>query len=53
MLSGKRQVEYSQTGELIINGMTSCTPIAFENKTDRLEWVMIDDNKIVKCTYKL
>ena len=51
--SGKRQVEYSQTGELIINGMTSCTPIAFENKTDRLEWVMIDDNKIVKCTYKL
>ena len=51
--SGKRQVEYSQTGEIIINGMTTCTPIAFENKSDRLEWVMIDDNKIVKCIYKL
>lgn len=33
--------------------MTTCTPIAFEAKSDRLEWVMIDDNKIVKCTYKL
>lgn len=51
--SGKRQVEYSQTGEIIINNMTTCTPIAFEAKSDRLEWVMIDDNKIVKCTYKL
>ena len=51
--SGKRQVEYSQTGEIIINGMTTCTPIAFENKSDHLEWVMIDDNKILKCTYKL
>ena len=51
--SGKRQVEFSQTGELIINGMTSCSPISFENKGDHLEWVMIDDNKIVKCIYKL
>jgi hypothetical protein len=46
-------VEFSQTGELIINGMTSCSPISFENKGDHLEWVMIDDNKIVKCIYKL
>ena len=51
--SGKRQVEYSQTGEIIINGMTTCSPIAFENKNDHLEWVMIDDNKILKCIYKL
>ena len=51
--SGKRQVEYSQTGEVIINGMTTCTPIAFEKKSDHLEWVMIDENKILKCIYKL
>ncbi len=51
--SGKRQVEYSQTGELIINGMTTYTPIAFENKGDHLEWVMLVDNKIVKCIYKM
>ena len=51
--SGKRQVEYSQTGEIIINNMTTCSPIAFENKNDHLEWVMIDENKLLKCIYKL
>ena len=51
--SGKRTVEYSQTGEVIINGMTSFSPITFEAKGDCLEWIVVDCNKIVKCIYKL
>ena len=51
--SGVRTVEYSQTGELIINGMTSLAPVAFSAYPDRLEWIVLDDAKIVKCTYKL
>ena len=51
--SGARTVEYSKTGELIINGMTSLSPIAFSVYPDRLEWVVLDDAKMVKCTYKL
>jgi hypothetical protein len=51
--SGVRSVEYSKTGELIINGMTSLSPVAFSAYSDRLEWIVLDDAKIVKCTYKL
>lgn len=51
--SGKRTVEYSKTGELIINGMVTYTPVIFSAKTDRLEWIMFDEGKIVKCVYKL
>ncbi len=51
--SGKRTVEYSQSGELIINGMTSYGPIAFTAKADCLQWIIFDGGKIVKCTYKL
>jgi len=51
--SGKRKVEYSKTGEIIINGMTNYAPVAFTAYPDRLEWIIIDGSKIVKCTYKL
>ena len=51
--SGKRTVEYSKTGEVIINGMTTFTPSAFTVNSDRLEWIIFDGGKIVKCTYKL
>lgn len=51
--SGKRTVEYSQTGEVIINGMTTFTPCAFSISTERLEWIVVDEGKILKCTYKL
>ena len=51
--SGKRMVEYSKTGEVIINGMTTFTPSAFTVNPDRLEWIIFDGGKIVKCTYKL
>ena len=51
--SGLRVVEYSQTGELIVNGMTSFAPVAFTAKDNVLEWIILDGNEIVKCTYKL
>ncbi len=51
--NGKRTVEYSKTGEIIVNGMSNFTPIAFTASADRLQWIVIDDNKIVRCTYKL
>ncbi len=51
--NGKRTVEYSKTGEIIVNGMTTFTPIAFSSATDKLQWIVIDENKIVRCTYKL
>lgn len=51
--SGKRNVEYSKSGELIINGMTSYAPVAFTPHADRLEWIVFEGNKILKCTYKL
>ena len=51
--SGKRTVEYSKTGEVIIDGMTTFTPSAFTVNSDRLEWIIFDGGKIVKCTYKL
>jgi hypothetical protein len=51
--SGKRTVEYSKTGEVIIDGMTTFTPSAFTVNPDRLEWIIFDGGKIVKCTYKL
>ncbi len=51
--NGKRTVAFSQTGELIVNEMTTFVPCAFTAKDNCLEWVIIDDNKIVKCTYKL
>lgn len=51
--SGKRTVEFSQTGELIINGMTTFVPSAFTAKADRLEWVMVEGSRLLKCTYKL
>ena len=51
--SGKRSVEYSQTGEVIINGMTTFTPSAFSISNEKLEWIVVDEGKILKCTYKL
>ena len=51
--SGKRTVEYSKSGTLIINSMTTYCPVAFKAQTDRLDWVIIEGAKIVKCTYKL
>ena len=51
--SGVRTVEYSKTGELIINGMTNLSPVAFSVYPDRLEWIDLVGAKIVKCTYKL
>lgn len=51
--SGKRVVEYSKTGELILNGMTTYAPSAFTANPNRLEWIIFDEGKIVKCTYKL
>ena len=50
--SGKRTVEYSKSGELIVHGMTTYVPAAFTSNTDRLEWIVFDGNKIQKCTYK-
>lgn len=51
--SGLRVVEYSKTGELIVNGMTSFAPVAFTAKDNVLEWIILDGAQIVKCTYKL
>ena len=51
--SGLRVVEYSKTGELIVNGMTTFTPIAFTAKSNVLEWIILSEGDIVKCTYKL
>lgn len=51
--NGKRVVEYDKSGTLVVNGMSYFTPISFSAKADRLEWVQIDDNKIVRCTYRL
>lgn len=51
--SGQRVVEYSKTGELIVNGMTTFAPVAFTAKDNLLEWIILDGNQIVKCTYKL
>lgn len=51
--SGQRVVEYSKTGELIINGMTTFYPVAFTAKDNALEWIILDGSEIVKCTYKL
>ena len=51
--SGQRVVEYSKTGELIVNGMTTFAPVAFTAKDNSLEWIILDGSEIVKCTYKL
>ena len=51
--SGLRVVEYSKTGELIVNGMTTFSPIAFTSNSNTLEWIILSEGDIVKCTYKL
>jgi hypothetical protein len=51
--SGQRVVEFSKTGELIVNGMTTFYPVAFTAKGNALEWIVLVENEIVKCTYKL
>ena len=51
--SGKRTVEYSKTGEIIIEGMTTFIPAAFSKYPDRLEWIVFNGGKVLKCTYKL
>ncbi|MBE6260902.1 MAG: hypothetical protein E7107_08805 [Prevotella sp.] len=51
--SGLRVVEYSKTGELIVNGMTTFYPVAFTAKDNALEWIILSEGDIVKCTYKL
>lgn len=51
--SGLRVVEYSKTGELIVNGMTTFYPIAFTTKDNKLEWIILSEGDVVKCTYKL
>ena len=51
--SGQRVVEFSKTGELIVNGMTTFYPVAFTAKDNALEWIILDGEEILKCTYKL
>ncbi len=51
--SGQRMVEYSKTGELIINGMTTFYPIAFTANGNTLEWIILEGREILKCIYKL
>ena len=51
--SAQRVVEYSKTGELVVNGMTTFYPVAFTAKDNALEWIILDGGEIVKCTYKL
>ena len=51
--SGLRMVEFSKTGELIVNGMTTYYPVALTVKADMLQWIILDGEEIVKCTYKL
>ena len=51
--SGKRTVEYAEDGYLVIEGMSYFDPVSFSAKPDKLEWVEIDGNQIVLCTYKL
>ena len=51
--SGQRIVEFSKTGELIVNGMTTFHPVAFTAKDNALEWIILDGEEIMKCTYKL
>jgi hypothetical protein len=51
--SGQRVVEYSKTGELIVNGMTTFYPVAFSAKDNALEWIILDGEEILKCTYKM
>lgn len=51
--SGLRMVEFSKTGELIVNGMTTFYPVALTVKADVLQWIILDGEEIVKCTYKL
>ena len=46
--SGQRVVEYSKTGELIVNGMTTFYPVALTVKADRLQWIILDGEEIVK-----
>ena len=38
---------------LIVNGMTTFYPVAFTAKDNALEWIILDGEEIVKCTYKL
>ena len=52
-LNGKRTVEYDENGSLVIDGMTYFEPISFSKQADRLEWIELDGDKIVLCTYKL
>ena len=51
--SGQRVVEFSKTGELIVNGMTTFYPVAFTAKDNALGWIILDGEEILKCTYKL
>lgn len=51
--NGKREIVYEQTGELVINGMYSFTPILFSQSAERLQWLQFEGGKVVKCTYKL
>ncbi|MBR1520495.1 MAG: hypothetical protein IJ635_04580 [Bacteroidaceae bacterium] len=51
--SGKRTVEYAEDGYLVIEGMSYFDPVSFSAQEDKLQWVEIDGNQIVLCTYKL
>ena len=51
--NGKRTIEYSRTGELIINGMSTYTPIMVTVTADTVEWLLVLEDQILKCTYKL
>ena len=42
-----------EDGYLVIEGMSYFDPVSFSAKPDKLEWVEIDGNQIVLCTYKL
>lgn len=51
--SGVRQVTFTRDGSVTLHDGTSFYPLAFQQEDNKLVWVIVRDNSIVKCTYKL
>lgn len=51
--SGVRKVTYTRDGSVTLHDGTSFYPLAFQQVDNKLVWVIVRDNSIVKCTYKL
>ena len=53
--AGSAQRLYEHRNDIgdLIEGMSYFDPVSFSAKPDKLEWVEIDGNQIVLCTYKL